>query len=592
MIFSKRLFRPLSLTLLLSIILTLAVFQNCGGNIESNKKLFSESIEPEVVVVNEVDDIEQEKEDFKLDPVVYIHTTGGPGIQSNAKVFIVSDVEGKGLRYQWYHSQSGTSEFIAMTGATAASLEISSASPMDEGLYRLEVISPMGDAFFSNSVQIKIENPSTPGTLDINITQQPASTMAFQGQNEILSVDVATESGQVGYNWQKRNPGQSIWTNVANGNDFSGQGTMNLTIHSVTPSDIAFFRVQVNNGLTGAERTTRMSQEVLLSVFSQPMPNQTTSGPKNSLRFNCHILTVKPNGRLSTPSDITWDVYDRRANQNKWISIMSGPDRHTGTTYSSTVNARYSAYRCSVTNFYGEVISRTSDIDHRSWYEAPTTEIDGAKYRWRMSEHSGNGEYEFLDSASHLMRSGAVYPNGDARWRWKQKFPSDTQFSFIQNSQMNNITTQTYVAYHSGTYDLGQPTEFQALIYDEFGMYHVAPDTALVKGGEVNEISETSLNIGLNESVRIEFESFIRKRNQSWADELPKSVTFLWQRWDGKAWIDLSESAKNQKGIIVSSGSSAGSRRYRLRVTLPNGSLPQIQKFHIFAINSQNRDLK
>ena len=586
LVFSRRQsFSGIVLLVLLTGILI--AFQNCGGNIEANEDFSSLQLTPQPVILE--DDNISDVEVPELEPAIYLQMSGGPGIQSGAKFFLVSDVEGSQLSFQWYHQPQGSSSVVALTHGTGQSLQVESASLADEGAYWVEVSSPLGGPFISNVIEIQLEGPTQPGPLDIEVVTQPASAAANSGTDATFTVEVTSESGTANYTWQRRFPSESTWTTLPNGSGYIGQGTNQLTVTSSQPNDVAFFRVQADNGMSGDQRQTTTSQEVLLSVVTQRMSNVSTDAANNEITLTFDVATVKPNGELSTPSDIRWERFDRRPGQNRWVRMQNSSGVNLrGTSQVVTGNPRYSAYRAFVTNIYGQNVSRRSDFDHSGWYSVPSTRINKVQYLWRIREAvAGSGEYEFDSSRTRIMRTGQVYTGGTKRWRWQRQRPSDTSFTGMVYANGNTITSQHLSVSHQGQYDLAQATEFRALLYDEFGMFDRANHDAAVRGGTVTQTSQSTARFGLNSSITIEFESDIF-RNQDWRlSQLPIGVTYLWQREVSGSWGDLPDSIKNQRGIIISSNGNPNSSRYRVIVTTPNGSLAEIRKTHIFNVVSE-----
>lgn len=145
-------------------------------------------------------------------------------VNAGATVTFVVVVSGTSpFTYQW--QKNGT----AITGATGATLTLSSVTTSSAGSYTVVVKNSAGSVT-SNPATLTVLTPATAPT----ITTQPVSQTVTVGANVTFSV-VATGTAPLSYQWRK------------DGNPISGATSATLTLNSVSTSDAGTYTVVVSN---------------------------------------------------------------------------------------------------------------------------------------------------------------------------------------------------------------------------------------------------------------------------------------------------------------------------------------------------------
>jgi hypothetical protein len=155
------------------------------------------------------------------------------------------------LRYQW--RKNGTNSLTdggRVSGATTATLTLSSITPNDAGSYSVVVTNVAGSATSSNAVLTVIEPPT--------IVSQPANRTNTAGTTASFSV-TAGGTAPLSYRWKQNG------TNLFDGGRIFGAATATLMIASLGQSDAATYTVAVTNGAGYA-----VSDPATLTVWFPP----------------------------------------------------------------------------------------------------------------------------------------------------------------------------------------------------------------------------------------------------------------------------------------------------------------------------------
>src|SRR4051812_14866016 len=145
--------------------------------------------------------------------------------------------------YFWQYSNGGPFTTLTnggrISGATAATLQITNAQTSDAGSYRCLVSNANG------------QTNSGPATLTVNIpppptVTTPSSQTVTQGNNASFTV-TASGTGPFTYAWQFLATGGSVYGTLANGGRISGATTATLLITSAQAADAGNYRCLVSN---------------------------------------------------------------------------------------------------------------------------------------------------------------------------------------------------------------------------------------------------------------------------------------------------------------------------------------------------------
>ena len=143
------------------------------------------------------------------------------------------------------------------------------------------------------------------------ITTQPVSQTASATQNATFSV-IATGNPTPGFQWQREPVGTGTWTNLNDTTTYTGSGTANLTVNSVTEAMSGdSFRCVISNSVGTVTTLPAVlvvaNSLVVTTLAGQAGANGSADGTGNAARFN-------------NPADLTADssgnIYVADANNN------------------------------------------------------------------------------------------------------------------------------------------------------------------------------------------------------------------------------------------------------------------------------------
>ncbi|MDP1833154.1 MAG: immunoglobulin domain-containing protein [Geothrix sp.] len=185
-------------------------------------------------------------------PVFITQPAGGTVTAGTAVTFTAAATGNPAPAYQWY---KGTT---LLTGQTAATLTIPSATLADAGSYTVTATNTVGSVTSSAAVLVVNQAPI--------FTTQPASQTIVSGQPVTFSV-TATGFPVPTYQWNK------------NGTAVSGQTNSSYTIAAVAPADAGSYTVDVTNTLgTVTSNAAVLTVTVPPTITTQPT-SQTVLAP-------------------------------------------------------------------------------------------------------------------------------------------------------------------------------------------------------------------------------------------------------------------------------------------------------------------------
>ena len=163
-------------------------------------------------------------------------------VEGAAVSFAVSATGTAPLTYQW------RKDFVGISGATSATLALTSTLPADAGDYSVLIFNSYGHAV-STSASLTVTALTTPPT----IASQPASLNSAIGANATFAV-TATGAAPLSYQWRK------------NGTAISGATSASFTVTAAQSADGGNYTVTVTNS-----RGTATSNAATLTVGAAPV---------------------------------------------------------------------------------------------------------------------------------------------------------------------------------------------------------------------------------------------------------------------------------------------------------------------------------
>ena len=190
---------------------------------------------------------------------------------AGANTTLTVTATGTAINYQWQLSTDGGTVFNNITGATAASLILTSVTAgMNNNRYRVIVSNTCPSSVTSSAATLTVTNPAA-------ITLQPANTTVCAGSNASFSVTATGPS--LTYQWQVSINGGAAWNNI------TGATTALLSLNAVTASmNNNQYRVLLSSctpgGLTSAPATLFVNG--LAGVTTQPSNVSVCTGANTS----------------------------------------------------------------------------------------------------------------------------------------------------------------------------------------------------------------------------------------------------------------------------------------------------------------------
>ena len=197
---------------------------------------------------------------------------------SNATFSVTAS--GSGLAYQWKKGSTALSDGGRIAGASSSALTINSVVDADAGSYSCLIANTGGS---TNTLSVALTVVHAPV-----ITTQPHDVVASLGGTVAFHV-VATDTSPT-YQWLK---GSTV---LANGGDFSGVTTPDLTIHVTTLADEGVYSVVVSN-LAGMVTSTNAALRI----------NQTPTNFFDDFETYSYLSPIGY-GRGGTPLDYNYGV--------------------------------------------------------------------------------------------------------------------------------------------------------------------------------------------------------------------------------------------------------------------------------------------
>ena len=259
-----------------------------------------------------------------IDPVVIVSQPKAlTVIENSAATFTVQATGGGEISYQWLKNGA------TISGATSASLSLSSVSLSDAASYRVRVTNSQGSVL-SNAVALTVTALPEP----VVIITQPQALTVDEEASASFSVEV-TGDGEISYQWLK--DGQAI----------SGATSASLMISPVALTDASTYRVRVTNS-----QGSVLSNAVALTVTALPEPVVIITQPQ--------ALTVAEGDSAGFSVEVTGDGEI----SYQWLKdggIIDGENLAT-LTLSSVVLGDAASYSVIVTGSQGPIVSDAANL--------------------------------------------------------------------------------------------------------------------------------------------------------------------------------------------------------------------------------------
>lgn len=325
------------------------------------------------------------------------------------------NANGSGLTYQWQVSTDNGGTFSTIgaappySGVTTTTLNITAPSPAMSGYqYQCVVNGVCGTSQTTMAVTLSIS--SAPA-----IMQNPIDVIACEGESVVFNADI---SGNPQYQWQVSTDAGASFSNLSNGNGYSGVNTSSLTINPLT-SNLTSYQFHV---VGSACNTTITSSAALLTVNELPSVNITQVPPPV-----CPGESVSISAQVSNEVSLQWQV-----NTNgTWINVP-GTSNYQGAATSTLsiqnipASLQNALFRLQVSGTCGNpvyssevvlflngipvIISSPDDqvlCSGSSLILPVVASGEGISYQWQQK--SEDGTYSDLEDTSYL--SGTNSPN-------------------------------------------------------------------------------------------------------------------------------------------------------------------------------------
>ncbi|MGN6645782.1 MAG: immunoglobulin domain-containing protein, partial [Cytophaga sp.] len=141
-----------------------------------------------------------------------------------------------GVIYQWQKDGVDLSDGGTISGATTATLTITSVTNADAGNYLCKASTSCSTPTISNTAVVTTTTSST-------ITKQPISADVCRTQSVLFVINIP--GAGITYQWQFAPNGSTIFTDLANGGKYSGVNTNSLTTLNVDNTEVGNYRCKV-----------------------------------------------------------------------------------------------------------------------------------------------------------------------------------------------------------------------------------------------------------------------------------------------------------------------------------------------------------
>ncbi|WP_164976230.1 immunoglobulin domain-containing protein [Oleiharenicola lentus] len=177
------------------------------------------------------------------------------------------------LTYQWKKGGVNLTDGGNISGATSATLAVSSVSAADVGNYSVVVNNAVGPAITSNSASLAM------ATVAPIITQHPVNQVVTSGATVSFLVAATGVPVPTTFQWRKNG------ANITDGGNVSGSSSNRLTLANVSVGDAASYSVVVENGTAPAATSSNATLTINTAPVITLQPDDQTVAAGSTVTF-------------------------------------------------------------------------------------------------------------------------------------------------------------------------------------------------------------------------------------------------------------------------------------------------------------------
>lgn len=227
---------------------------------------------------------------------------------SNASISVTD--QGTNNTYQWQVSTNGGGTYSNISGATAATLNLSNVTTaLNSNLYRVIITNNCPSTITSTAASLSVSNPAA-------IVSQPASPTLCSGLN--ASLNVAASGDITGYQWQVSTNGGSSFS------DMPGETTTALNLNAVTPSmNGNIYRLVLSSCNSATSTNALLTVQTAPQIISQPQSISVCNGNNHTFTVNASGTNLTYQWQISTDNGVTYGDIGSANGQSYTLSSVT-----------------------------------------------------------------------------------------------------------------------------------------------------------------------------------------------------------------------------------------------------------------------------
>lgn len=270
----------------------------------------------------------------------------------NAQFQVSASVQGAALSYQWQRSNDAGTTWVAIAGATSATLTLASVGTTDSGARFRVVVTGAGPSTISSAATLTVVAAVSPPA----ITVQPVAQQVTEGASASFSI-TATGTALT-YQWQRSSDGQA-WSDIAG----ATQATLQLTALALADNGQRL-RVVLRNSAA-----TLNSDAVLLTVQAAPAAPVVTTQPASTAVTAPAAATFTAVVTGNPAPTLQWQ---RSTDAGATYADIAGATQASYTTAATALGDNGSLLRLRAVNTAGTVTSTAATLTVNAALVAPT----------------------------------------------------------------------------------------------------------------------------------------------------------------------------------------------------------------------------
>ncbi|WP_334319023.1 immunoglobulin domain-containing protein, partial [Termitidicoccus mucosus] len=277
-------------------------------------------------------------------PIITIRPEAQSKVEGGSVTFTAAAEGTTPLAYRWRKDGASLSNNARISGATSATLAISSLFLGDTGQYSVVVTNTAGsDTSAAALLTVSVAPPPVPPS----ITTQPVSQTKTAGDSVTFTV-TATGDAPLSYQWEK---GGSA---LVDGGRITGATTATLTISTLITDDAGSYTVTVTNS---TDNITSAPAALTVNV-PPPVPPSITTQPASQTKMAGESVTFTVTATGDAPLSYQW---------KKGSANLANGERITGATsamltISGLTAADAGSYTVTVTNAVNSATSNAATL--------------------------------------------------------------------------------------------------------------------------------------------------------------------------------------------------------------------------------------